>query len=131
MGIVKSERRTFTEAMSVCFIEKYACFSGRASRSEFWWAQLGMGLLFIAVIIAAVILGNMISEKAAGFLIFVFFLATILPGYALLARRLHDSNHSAWWILLSVPLMFVGLRIIFDIIVGLLPPVDENNLFNY
>ncbi len=33
--VVKSERRTLMEAMRVCLVEKYACFNGRASRSEF------------------------------------------------------------------------------------------------
>ena len=66
----------------------------------------------------------------AGIAILVFILGTIIPGYAVVARRLHDSNNSAWWILLSVPLMFLGIRIIFDIVVGLLPPEDTDNRYN-
>ena len=126
----KSQRRTFSEAMRVCFTEKYACFRGRASRSEFWWAQLGIGLLFIAVLIIAVVIDKMGGSGLAGIAILVFILGTIIPGYAVVARRLHDSNNSAWWILLSVPLMFLGIRIIFDIVVGLLPPEDTDNRYN-
>jgi uncharacterized membrane protein YhaH (DUF805 family) len=130
MRIVKSERRTFAEAMRVCLIDKYACFRGRASRSEYWWAQLGIFLLIIAVLVLCVILDKMGLSGAAGILLFAFILGIILPGYALVARRLHDSNNSAWWILLSIPLLLIGLRIIFDVVVGLLPPVDAGNRYN-
>jgi uncharacterized membrane protein YhaH (DUF805 family) len=77
----------FTESISVCF-KKYADFNGRATRSEFWWFML---FLFLASGAC-----NIVDRSLAG----LFYLATILPHLAVSARRLHDTNRSAWWLLM-------------------------------
>lgn len=74
---------TFVESIKTCF-SKYADFSGRASRSEFWWWALFH-------LIASIMLG-VISHKLSA----VFSLATLLPYLAVGARRLHDTNRSGW-----------------------------------
>ena len=66
--VVKSERRTLMEAMRVCLVEKYACFNGRASRSEFWYFTLGSFLLVLAVLIVGGILAAVLG-KAGGILL--------------------------------------------------------------
>lgn len=89
-------------------LEKYADFSGRASRAEYWW-------YFLAIIIAFVVLGiveGIVGIKgmilgAYGPLTALLWLATIVPGIAVGVRRLHDTNRSAWWLLLMVPYLFV------------------------
>ncbi|MCA1935912.1 MAG: DUF805 domain-containing protein [Asticcacaulis sp.] len=87
-------------------LKNYATFSGRATRSEFWWFAL---FQFIVILVPAA-LG--ISERANGsFGIFstlqlLISLGLFLPSLALSFRRLHDTNRSAWWLLISlVPLI--------------------------
>lgn len=82
----------FGESIKVCF-SKYADFEGRASPAEFWWFFL---FQFILGTVTCGI-GN---------------IATIIPSYAVGARRLHDTGRSGWLQLLSlVPL--VGLILIY------------------
>lgn len=86
---------TFQESVKVCFT-KYAEFSGRASRSEYWW--------FVLFVILGTVAASVISDKLS----ILFTLATLLPSTAAAARRLHDTNRSGWWQLVGfVPL--VGL----------------------
>jgi len=97
---------TFGESISICFT-KYADFTGRASRSEFWWWTL-------FVILASIATG-LISDMVSA----IFSLATLLPGLAVGARRLHDTDRSGWlqllwfipvigWIILIVWLVQEG-----------------------
>lgn len=78
---------TFGESIKVCF-SKYADFTGRAVRSEFWWWTLFTFLVSLAT--------GLLSEMVSG----LFSLATILPSLAVGARRLHDTDRSGWWQLL-------------------------------
>ncbi len=76
---------TFTESIKIC-LQKYIDFNGRAARPEFWWfALVTLVVGFIPII---------------GWLIR---LALLLPSLSVQARRLHDMNRSAWWLLLLVP----------------------------
>ncbi len=84
---------TFGESISTCF-SKYAAFDGRASRSEFWWWAL-----FTFLVSAAT---GMISETLSG----LFSLGVLLPSLAVGARRLHDTDRSAWFLLVwLIPLI--------------------------
>lgn len=82
------------------FWTKYAVFSGRASRSEYWW-------WILASIIVSSIIGttgttpNGQSSTSSG-LEGLWFLVTLVPSLALAARRLHDANFSAWFLLLAL-----------------------------
>ena len=90
---------TFNDAIKTCMLQKYADFSGRASRSEYWWFWL---FYVLAISVAAIINGSQGSYTLNG-LIFIIFL---LPNLAVTARRLHDVNRSGWWQLLY--LTFIG-----------------------
>lgn len=92
---------------------RYAVFSGRASRSEYWLFML----LYTVVVggslgMAIAALGHPDGSAAfSGFtrwfgVFCLLALAFCLPTYAVLARRLHDIDKSAWWMLLLVPGMF-------------------------
>jgi uncharacterized membrane protein YhaH (DUF805 family) len=84
---------TFQDSIRTCF-SKYADFSGRASRSEYWWFFL---FLVIVYCVAAVI-GNVAYYLVA--------LGTLLPSLAAAVRRLRDSGRSGWWVLIGlVPLV--------------------------
>ena len=88
----------FQTSIKTCF-NKYAIFSGRASRSEFWFFVL-FGLLggIIAAIIDTMILGY--SAEVNGPINLIFSVALILPSISVAARRLHDLDKSGWWQLL-------------------------------
>ena len=79
--------------------KKYGVFTGRARRKEFWVFSLGNLILFVALAV--------FSEGAPGDTIYnvigLFYLATLVPSLAVGVRRMHDSNHSGWWVI--VPLV--------------------------
>lgn len=87
-------------------LKNYATFSGRATRSEFWWFAL---FQFIAILIPAIM--SITEANSGSFGIFsilqvLISLGLILPSLALSFRRLHDTNRSAWWLLINlVPLI--------------------------
>ena len=79
-------------------LRKYAVFSGRADRPEFWWFQLANIIVAIIIgIIAAAILGRR-GGQGIGYL---YDLAVLLPSLGVSIRRLHDTDRSGWWLLLS------------------------------
>lgn len=85
---------TFGQSISTCF-RKYVTFSGRASRSEFWWWYLFAFLLGVV--------GQLISKLVGvSFIPAIISLALLLPNLAVSVRRYHDSNHSGWWILCPI-----------------------------
>jgi len=85
-------------SIKTCF-SKYAVFSGRASRSEFWFFYLFILLASIAtVIIDVIILGYSLDTYTPINSIFV--LITLIPSYAVGCRRLHDVNRSGRWLLM-------------------------------
>jgi uncharacterized membrane protein YhaH (DUF805 family) len=75
---------TFGESIKSCF-SNYATFSGRSSRSEYWWWTLFALLVSMGL--------SLIHETLSG----VFSLAIFLPSIAVAARRLHDIDRSGWW----------------------------------
>ena len=92
--------------------KRYAEFSGRSSRAEFWWFFLALFLLY--AIMWIVFFGAMVSSIATaqnnpsagmmgaigvgGILVGLFWLALIIPTISVQVRRLHDTNRSGWWL---------------------------------
>lgn len=84
---------TFQESIKVCFA-KYADFTGRATRSEYWW--------FILFIVLVSLGTSMVSNILSG----LFSLGTLLPSLAAATRRLHDTGRSGWWqLIVLVPVI--------------------------
>jgi uncharacterized membrane protein YhaH (DUF805 family) len=85
-------------------LEKYAVFSGRARRSEFWFFNLFNCIgCFVIGFIAGFVSGYFrVGEKTAELAPLLFILATLLPSVAVSIRRLHDTGKSGWWFLLSL-----------------------------
>lgn len=80
--------------------KKYAEFSGRARRQEFWMFVLFNFLASIAVGIVDGILGT------TGALGGLYSLAVLIPSLAVAARRLHDTDHSGWLqLIVLIPLI--------------------------
>lgn len=98
---------TFTESVKTCF-RKYFTFSGRASRSEYWWFTLfatALGLVASGLETAI----NAITGTPDGPLILssTASLATLFPSLAVTWRRLHDIGRSGLWypgLLIGIPL---------------------------
>ena len=96
-----SESVSFTQAITICLKEKYANFNGRARRSEYWYF-----FLFMFIVNLALQSTTLISETLGGLLVLVFSLAVFIPSLAVAVRRLHDSNKSAWYLLIGlIPLI--------------------------
>lgn len=97
---------TFGEAVNDG-LSKYATFSGRTSRSGYWWFYL----FYILVLVGASIVDAAIKTPI---LTGLAVLGLFLPSLAILVRRLHDTDHSGWWILISfIPLVGTIVMIVF------------------
>jgi uncharacterized membrane protein YhaH (DUF805 family) len=82
----------FGEAISAGF-SNYVNFSGRASRSEFWFWIL---FIILAEIVTSIIDYAIGANVVTG----LFGLATFLPSLGLWIRRLHDLDRTGWWVLI-------------------------------
>jgi len=78
----------------------YANFSGRASRSEYWYFTLFNFIFIIAAIILDNIIGTAIDGVGYGLIYAIYALATFIPGLSAGIRRLHDAGKSGWMLLL-------------------------------
>ncbi|PHZ85670.1 DUF805 domain-containing protein [Paremcibacter congregatus] len=102
----------FSEAVKSVF-SKFATFSGRAARSEYWYFQLFIFLVQIAITILTMVVPFL------ALLSLIFALITILPGLAVSVRRLHDKNKSGWWLLLCfIPLVGAIILLIWFAMAG-------------
>jgi uncharacterized membrane protein YhaH (DUF805 family) len=91
----------FPTAITTCF-SKFATFSGRATRSEFWWFYLFTLLLtWFAQMAVGVSISSIVS------------IAMILPLWAAGARRLHDIGRTGWWQLIAFTLIGIIVLIVF------------------
>jgi uncharacterized membrane protein YhaH (DUF805 family) len=97
----------------VAVIKKYAEFSGRARRKEYWMFVLFYVLIAIGLSVVESLLGF------AGILSGIFGLALLLPSIAVTIRRLHDTDRSGWWILIGfVPFVGFIVLLVFMCLVG-------------
>lgn len=93
-------------------LRKYADFSGRARRAEYWMFALINLLISIGLaIIDTAVLG---MEGSVGVLGSLYGLAVLIPSLAVGVRRLHDTNRSGWWLLIGlIPVLGAIVLIIF------------------
>jgi len=83
-------------------MRRYVDFSGRSSRSEFWFFILFYIIIVIlATVIDATILGSQMGQ-GIGILSGIVMLVHIIPGLAVSVRRLHDIDRTGFWVLLFV-----------------------------
>ncbi len=105
---------TFFQSISSC-LTKYFRFSGRASRSEFWWWQLFLLLTMVVPMFATVVLMPTAPDlmEALSAIIFIVQATCYIPCLAVISRRLHDIGKSGWWQLLGfVPLLGIIVLLI-------------------
>lgn len=91
-------------------LSNYANFDGRAARPEFWW----FFLFYVLVQLAGGALDAALFPNSFGPIGTLAGLALLLPYLAVGARRLHDTDRSGWWLLLSlVPIIGAIVLIVF------------------
>ena len=80
-------------------LRKYAVFSGRARRKEYWIFFLINFLIAFGIGFVSAILSDV---PALGLASPIYTLALLIPGIAVGVRRMHDIGRSGWWILLPL-----------------------------
>jgi uncharacterized membrane protein YhaH (DUF805 family) len=82
-------------------LKKYAVFSGRARRKEYWMFVLFNTIIaFVLAIIEALITGTSVVMT-------LYYLAVLIPSIAVSVRRLHDTDRTGWWVLIGL-VPFIG-----------------------
>jgi uncharacterized membrane protein YhaH (DUF805 family) len=98
------------QAVETCVTQKYADFNGCATRSEFWW--------FVLFVIVVESLVGIAYRPLAG----VFWIAMLVPYFAVGTRRLRDTDHSPWWWAIGlVPVVGMIVLIVFFAQLGKTP----------
>lgn len=97
-------------------LKKYADFSGRARRMEYWMFNLINSIIMIVLLILVFALSdrNQLSTISCIFLIIMglYCLGIIIPSLAVTVRRLHDSDRSGFWIFINFVPYVGGLALI-------------------
>ena len=105
-------------------MQKYAVFSGRARRKEYWMFVLFNLIFAIAAMILDNVLGLAIKDIGYGPIYLLYALATLIPGIAVSVRRLHDIGKSGWYILVGlIPCVGGIILLVFAVTAG---DVGEN-----
>lgn len=130
---------TFGQAISR-FFKNYANFSGRASRSEYWWATLFTSLVVIVAYVLIAVTGGIASAQersgggvgllavtgVVGILLLIFSLGVLLPTLAISWRRLHDANFAGpFWFL---TLTYIGALVV--LVFTILPSNPQGQRFD-
>ena len=92
---------------------KYATFSGRARRKEYWMFLLINLVVSVALALIDSLIGS-VSESGMGLLSSVYSIGVLIPSLALSVRRLHDIGRTGWWVLISIiPVIGVVVLLVF------------------
>ncbi len=79
-------------------LRKYAVFKGRARRKEYWFFVLFSTIIFLWLLAIDYFTGSYSTGFQIGIVNGIYQLAVLIPGIAVTVRRLHDTNHSGWWL---------------------------------
>ncbi len=124
----------FQEAVK-SFFTRYTDFNGRSSRSEYWWAYLGIMLIFFVIGLVSGLLGETVGSAVIG----IAYLAILIPSIAIAVRRLHDVDKSGWFLLIALIPLIGGLILLYFYVqkgtdgpnrFGPDPLGSETNVFN-
>ena len=89
-------------------LKKYATFSGRARRKEYWMFVLFNAIAYIVLMVVD------LATIGSGVLPLVYELAVLIPSLAVGVRRLHDTDRSGWWLLIAlIPLVGAIILLVF------------------
>ena len=96
----------FSESINTC-LKKYFVFKGRASRSEYWWFQL--------IVSPSYFISTYLENEISYFFLGIT-LITLIPAISAGARRLHDTNRSGFFLLISLIPFIGGIILLFLLI---------------
>ena len=110
-----SHRKVSFAQSWILFFKNYANFSGRSSRSAYWF-----WILWSVIVTSSIeILRAGIGEAGIVYFIdFVWSLGILVPTVALAARRLHDVGRSGWWQLIAFTIIGIIPLFIWNVRVG-------------
>ena len=95
-------------------LNKYATFTGRSRRSEYWFFGLFYLIFVVALAFVDGLAGTYDQASGAGLFSSIFALALFIPSLAVAVRRLHDTDRSGWWLLISlIPLIGAIVILVF------------------
>ncbi len=100
-------------------LKKYAVFSGRARRMEYWYFVLFNLIVAIVLALIDTLLGTTTGVSSFGLLSGIYSLAVIILTLAVTVRRLHDIDRTGWWILINlIPLVGTIVLLVFALMPG-------------
>ncbi|MDD5009017.1 MAG: DUF805 domain-containing protein [Syntrophorhabdaceae bacterium] len=95
-------------------LKKYAVFSGRARRKEYWYFFLFNFIVGLVLGFIDGLVGTSSKGAGIGLLGSIYVLAVFVPGIAVSVRRLHDTNRSGWWLLIVlIPIIGAIILLVF------------------
>jgi uncharacterized membrane protein YhaH (DUF805 family) len=83
-------------------LKKYAVFSGRARRTEYWMFVLFNIIIILVLAFIDYSTGTFSPQAGVGLLGGLYSLAVLIPSIAVTVRRLHDTGRTGWWILIGL-----------------------------
>jgi len=91
----------------IAAFKKYADFSGRATRQEYWMYVLIYLIIYIVLAVVDAAIGILLLAP-------IFSLVMLVPSISIAARRLHDTGRTGWWQLIGfIPLLGLIVMIVF------------------
>lgn len=86
-----------------CMTTKFATFSGRARRREFWLFALFTWIVSCVLqLLSIAVQDSVVINALVAIVSLLFLLFILIPGLALDVRRLHDTGRSGWWLLIAL-----------------------------
>lgn len=95
--------------------KKYAVFTGRARRKEYWMFYLFNLIVAFALVFLEILIG-IAPESDDSILVNIYCFAIFVPSIAVLIRRLHDTNRSGLWLLIVMVPIIGGLVLLFFLV---------------
>jgi uncharacterized membrane protein YhaH (DUF805 family) len=100
-------------------LKKYADFTGRAPRAEYWWFYLLVLVAYFVGMILDSMMGSNFGGSGYGMATALVGLGLLIPSIAAGARRLHDTDRSGWWLLIAfIPLIGAIVLLVFFVTQG-------------
>ncbi len=97
-------------------LKKYAVFSGRSRRKEYWYFYLFYILFIFVLTFIDIMIGTYDAVAEIGLIGGVFVLFMLIPLLAASVRRLHDTDRSGWWLLINlIPLIGAIVILVFTL----------------
>lgn len=112
----------------VTVLKKYAVFSGRAQRAEYWYFILFNLLVLIGLVLVDSTTGSFSGDMGMGLLSGLYYLGVLVPSVAVTVRRLHDTSRSGWWLLIGLVPFLGGLILLFFTVQDSKPGSNEYGL---